>query len=37
MPAQSFAVLMEDLEALRQAVLDNAPNLPDVQRAQAAF
>jgi hypothetical protein len=37
MPAQTFAELMEDLEALRLAVLDNAPNLPDVQRAQAAF
>jgi hypothetical protein len=35
--AQSFAELMEDWEALRLAVLDNAPNLPDVQRAQAAF
>jgi hypothetical protein len=35
--AESFAQLMADLEALRLAVLDNAPSLPDVQRAQAAF
>jgi len=35
--AQAFAQEMADWEALRAAVHDNAPNLPDVQRAQAAF
>ena len=35
--AQAFAREMDDWEALRLAVHDNAPNLPDVQRAQAAF
>jgi len=34
---QTFAQEMADWEALRLAVHDNAPNLPDVQRAQAAF
>jgi len=35
--AQAFAQEMDDWEALRLAVHDNAPNLPDVQRAQVAF
>jgi hypothetical protein len=34
---QAFAQEMDDWEALRLAVHDNAPNLPDVQRAQTAF
>lgn len=37
MPAQSFAELMEDWEALRTAVQDNAANLPDVERTRLAF
>ena len=35
--AQAFAQEMDDWEALRLAVHDNASNLPDVQRAQVAF
>ena len=35
--AQTFAQEMADWEALGTAVHDNAANLPDVQRAQAAF
>ncbi len=35
--AQAFALEMDDWEALRLAVHDNASNLPDVQRAQVAF
>ena len=35
--AQAFAREMDDWEALRLAVHDNASTLPDVQRAQVAF
>lgn len=34
---QTFAQEMGDWEALRTAAHDNAPNLPDAQRALAAF
>ncbi|HEV7785279.1 MAG TPA: hypothetical protein VGQ28_08080 [Thermoanaerobaculia bacterium] len=35
--AQTFAQEMADWEALRTAAHDNAPNLPDAQRALTAF
>lgn len=35
--AQAFAQEMDDWEALRLAAHDNAPNLPDAQRALTAF
>ena len=37
MSAQAFALEMADWEALRNAAHDTAPNLPDAQRALAAF
>ena len=35
--ASSYADVITDWEALLMAVLENAPNLPDVERTRAAF